>query len=309
MGRADGRGGRRSGQDCGARPGPQPSADATECRRETLGDGPARRGRDASCSLGAARRRPALLATHQGVDRLAHPHPGAVQQYTLVLCTDAKQFTRRLGVVALDIAKDDDGALPGGQAIDRRLDVVPKLAAGHQPFGVQLVPRTRHLQPMPVGGEAGGFAQRVLLGGQCDKADFAAAPSAGAIEHDREQPGADGRPALEPADAGENGQPGILHHLLGLGMAADDRGGDAHQRAVKAADQPAIGVGIAAPQAFEEGRIVELGAAWRHGSGHCMARYGEAWSGGRAGCNETGPTLVGQDKGTRAPCYAAGMSA
>jgi hypothetical protein len=40
-----------------------------------------------------------------------------------------------------------------------------------------------------------------------------------------------------------------------------------------------------------------------------MARYGEAWSGGRAGCNETGPTLVGQDKGTRAPCYAAGMSA
>jgi len=35
---------------------------------------------------------------------------------------------------------------------------------------------------------------------------------------------------------------GILHDLLGLGVIADNRGGDAHQRGMGAADQAPKGV-------------------------------------------------------------------
>ncbi len=288
----DGRGGDPSGQVGGAGPGQHPSSDAIDSRREALGDRPARRPRNARGPADLAGRTP-LLAAHQHVDRIAHPHPGAVQQHALVLGADAKQRASRLGVVALDIAQDDDGPLPGRQAVDRRLHVVPKLAARDQPFRIQLVPRTRHLQPVAVGGEPGGIGRRVLLGGQGDKADFTAPPGAGAIEHDRKQPGADRGAALEAADTGKDGEPGVLHNLLGLGVAADHRSGHAHEGTMEAADQPAIGIGLAAPQALDEGRIVEFGAAWWHDSDYRRARGKRgAWSDEGTGCNETPPKAV-----------------
>jgi len=39
-----------------------------------------------------------------------------------------------------------------------------------------------------------------------------------------------------------DGKPGILHDLLGLGVIADNRGGNAHQRGMEAADEAPMGV-------------------------------------------------------------------
>ena len=61
------------------------------------------------------------------------------------------------------------------------------------------------------------------------------------------------------ADAGEHREPGVLHHLLGLRPAADDRGSDADERAVEPPDQRAVSLLVAAAQPGQEFRLVELG--------------------------------------------------
>ena len=96
-------------------------------------------------------------------------------------------------------------------------------------------------------------------GGQADQPAFARGPGARAVQHDAEHPGDQRGATLEAADAGEHRQPGVLHHLLGLRAAADDRGGDADQRAMEAPDQRSIGAFFATAQPGQEVRLVELG--------------------------------------------------
>ena len=52
--------------------------------------------------------------------------------------------------------------------------------------------------------------------------------------------------------------PGVLHHLLRLGAAADDAGGHPHQRGMEAPHQAAIRCFLAGAQAGEELGLVEL---------------------------------------------------
>ena len=102
---------------------------------------------------------------------------------------------------------------------------------------------------------------------QPDRPGLAAGTRPSAVQHDAEHPGDQAGSALEPADPGMHREPGVLHHLLGLGVAADDRGGDAYQRAMEPADQPLIGALVALPQASQECRVIEfavVGATHAH---------------------------------------------
>jgi hypothetical protein len=55
-------------------------------------------------------------------------------------------------------------------------------------------------------------------------------------------------------------EPGVLHHLLALRMAANDCGGHADQQTVESADQLLIRALVTLPQPGKESRIVEFAA-------------------------------------------------
>ena len=65
---------------------------------------------------------------------------------------------------------------------------------------------------------------------------------------------------------GEHVEPGLLDHILGVGVAARDRAGGAEQALVVAPDQDLEGGAIAGKHARDRRAIVELGAGG--GSGH-----------------------------------------
>ena len=87
---------------------------------------------------------------------------------------------------------------------------------------------------------------------QADQATLPAGAGARAVQHDAEHPGDDARSALKPVNSGKHREPRVLHDLLGLGPAADDRGSDADQRGVKAPDQRSIGLFVALAQPCQE---------------------------------------------------------
>jgi hypothetical protein len=217
--------------------------------------------------LGAGRRRIA----DQRVHGLADTGAGAVQQHPLVLRADGEQFTNFLGFPSLHIAEQNNRALAGRQFLDRILHMLPELPPADDPFRADLVPEPRRLDPVAVRLESprlhctlAGLAA-IEDGRQRHRAALAGDAGAGSVEHDGEQPGGQGGPPLEPADAGEHRQPGVLHHLLGLGAAANDGRRDTDQRAMEAADQDAVGALLAVAQAFQKGGIIELGGT--HGPG------------------------------------------
>ena len=144
--------------------------------------------------------------------------------------------------------------------------VVPKLAPADDALRADLVPQPRRFHPVPVRLE-GRQRHRPLprLAAIChirqpNRAGLAAGPRPGAVQHDAEHPGDEAGAPLEPVDPGMHREPGVLHHLLALRMAADDRGGHADQRTVEPADQPLIRALVTLPQPGQESRIVEFAA-------------------------------------------------
>ncbi len=88
----------------------------------------------------------------------------------------------------------------------------------------------------------------------------------GPVDQDVEQPRAQRRPALEPLDAPDQAEPGVLHDLLGDGPAGDHGLGQAQEGGVVALDdQPERGL-VACPQPGDELRILhDRGAYARAG--------------------------------------------
>src|ERR1700722_10546340 len=145
--------------------------------------------------------------------------------------------------------------------------MVPQLTAADDPLGIHFVPQPGCLHPMAVRFEfrdidcPSARTGALHQGRQANKPPLAARARPRTVEYDAEQPGDDTGAALERTDAGKYSQPGVLDHFLGLGAAADDRGGDADERSVEPPDQPPVGMLIAASQAGEEFRLIELGLA------------------------------------------------
>ena len=154
------------------------------------------------------------------------------------------------------------------QHLDRVLNVIPELSPTDDTFGADLIPQAWRLHPVPVRLER-RRRHRAFAGlgavedsGQPNRPSFPADPRTGAIHHDAEQPSGQGGPAFESADIGEDRQPSVLHHFLGLRLAADDRRCDPGHGRMKAADQRAVCALVPIPQFGQEGRIVEF--AQRH---------------------------------------------
>lgn len=122
---------------------------------------------------------------------------------------------------------------------------------------------------MPVGFEFGegnaAFGGRRTLHqrAQSDQPAFAGDPGSGAVHDNAENPGDEARTLLEASNPGKHREPRILHDLLRLGVAADDRRREAYERGVETANQHSVGHGIAQTQARQELWIVELGRAHR----------------------------------------------
>src|SRR5205085_2670530 len=69
------------------------------------------------------------------------------------------------------------------------------------------------------------------------------------------EPGAEQRAALEAVDPPDDGQPGVLHDLLGHGVATHVGAGHAAQPAVVPADQFDVGLLVARPQPLDQGLV------------------------------------------------------
>ena len=95
---------------------------------------------------------------------------------------------------------------------------------------------------------------------QADQAALPRGTGARTVQHDAEHPGDDDWSGPRSRRYPENtASQRVLHHLLGLGAAADDRRGEAGQRTVEAPDQRAVRLLIATAQPGQEFRLVELG--------------------------------------------------
>jgi hypothetical protein len=66
---------------------------------------------------------------------------------------------------------------------------------------------------------------------------FSTGGGAGPVEKDAEEPGLERGPALEPLDAPDDREPGVLAHLFGDGPAADGGLGEAKQPRLVHADE------------------------------------------------------------------------
>jgi hypothetical protein len=218
-----------------------------------------------------------LRLAHQPVDRRPHPAAGPVQQHALIFGGDAEQGTGLLRAAILDIAQNDDRLLAGRQKLDRLPHMHPELPSGDQALRVQHVPQRGDLLPMPVRLELPGLHRPLhpIEPRQRHGAALGGDAGTGAVHHDGEDPAGQARSAFEPVDAAKHRQPGILHHLLRLGAAADDALRHPHQRRVIAADQPPIGRLIAVAQQRQELRRVKLAVITRHGilPVHMMSHY------------------------------------
>jgi hypothetical protein len=133
------------------------------------------------------------------------------QQHTLGLAGDAEHHAGIPGAAAFHLAQHHDRALAGGWLPDRRLPIRPQLPPADQPLRL-------------IVSHSLGASTRCASGRDPESG------TARTAQHDAEQPARQAGSALESVDAGVDSEPPVLHHRAGLGMTADDRGGDAHQR-------------------------------------------------------------------------------
>ena len=123
-------------------------------------------------------------------------------------------------------------------------------------------PGAGHVKARTIDGWAG------VADGDAPMLTHAGAP--GPVDEDRKEPRPEGGATGEPVEPTQNGQPGLLHDLLGDGSAGDERAGDSHHRLVVSLDQREERLLLPGAQPREELVVVALRtrAAAKRGERH-----------------------------------------
>ena len=194
-----------------------------------------------------------------------------MQQHPLIFRGDRQQFAGFLRVPPLHIAQHDDRFLARGQCINHDLHVAPELAARHHPLRIKLIPQPGHVRPMTIGFE-GRQRHTAIVRRRAvhqliepNQPPFPGHAGPCPVHHNTKDPGCEARPALKPSHPPIHRDPRILHHLLRLGLAANNGGGRPDQRGVETPDELTVSFGVALPQAGQKGRIIEFGRSHRIG--------------------------------------------
>src|SRR5215475_14798809 len=140
-----------------------------------------------------------------------------------------------------------------GQAFDRRAEQPGELPRLDPVLGL-LDPAFRRVRPSATRAEPGGVHHRAGIGHR----DAALLPHAGrprTVDQDAEQPGLQRGPALEPVQAAEHRQPGVLDDLLGHRRAGHERQREPEHGTVVAFHERDEGPFVTRPQAAEQLRV------------------------------------------------------
>src|SRR3954447_22710476 len=220
-----------------------------------------RRSRRSSCEL--------LLEV--ALELGAHARAGAMEDHALVARRQLEQVADLLGLEPLDVAQRQHRLLRLGERSDRRAQPFARLERREPALGV--LPRSRRRGPVPR--PRGAVALEALRRhgrlvacprerGEWHAAALAYAAGLRLVGEDVEQPRLEGRPLLEAVQAVDGRDPRLLHDLLGDGVGADVRAGDALEARVVAGHEGDEGVLVAGPQRVEE-RGVPVGRPMRGG--------------------------------------------
>ena len=181
-----------------------------------------------------------------------------MQQYALVAVTQLEQLTDLLGGYSHEVAERDHGPLGGRQRVHGLEQVLAQLGREQAGLGVAVEPG-RGARPAAVGTERGRLDGRAVVAlerGERDAAGVADGVGACAVDEDAEDPGAQGRAALEVVKSTDHGEPGLLNDLVGRRARAHERPRDASQRPVVPVDEGPEGSFVSGPQTFEKDAIV-----------------------------------------------------
>src|SRR6266567_1429060 len=192
-----------------------------------------------------------------------------MEQDPLVRLGDAEDVTGLPRFEPLHVAHGDHGPLPRREGLDGAGDHAHGLVR-HQPVLGDAVPRPGEAGPAsrprvarreePVRIDGGLIWPRVEQRGERDAPPLSLAPGDGPVRQDAEDPRLQRRTPLEPVEALQHGQPGLLDHLVGHGRGGDERPGKAAHGSGELVDQPGEGALVATPQGVEQrGLVARLG--------------------------------------------------
>src|SRR5579859_4657749 len=185
-----------------------------------------------------------------------------MQPHALVLGTDRQQPTDLAGVQPRDVAQHDHLPLLRRQCIDGVAHVGHRLLA-KDAFFRDVGPRVRECLPHAVASEPFGVDRRPgrVAPQQRRKRKhppFAALPAAGDVEGDAEDPCLQAGATLEPIQAADAGQPGLLDNVLRDGPVLDVAHGETDQRTVIALHERGEGVLVALLERVQLRRVALL---------------------------------------------------
>jgi hypothetical protein len=153
-----------------------------------------------------------------------------VQEHPLVAIGDTQQLSDVRGFETFHVAQHDHFALLVGEVRQQLVDTVGE-ALGDEAVVDTVRPRGGRVRPRTVAIEP--FDVVVRLAGPL----LAACGRPRSVQEDAEEPRLERRAPLEPLDATDNGQPGVLARLFRHGPAADGRLCEAEQTRLVPADE------------------------------------------------------------------------
>ncbi len=188
-----------------------------------------------------------------------------MQEHSLVGPADRRNVTDLGRLEALDVPERDHGALARGQLLQGLLEAVEGLAPHGDALGGVLGPVMGRAGPAAVGAKPIRVLRALGAMGRAEGGEGGGAilpPGAGpgAVGEDAEDPGLEGGASLEPGQALEHREPGLLHDLVGRRGAGHEGAGEPSQGGIVATDHLDEGGLVSVEQATHEQRLGRRGA-------------------------------------------------
>jgi len=189
----------------------------------------------------------------------------AMQEHTLIGLGQVERITDLVRGPSQDVPETDHLGLHRRQHRDRSADHVERLGSLGPLFG-HPAPIERQGRP-PAGVRIPGCPERARVerrqvevvpgeGREGHAAVLPLAPCLGRVDQDPEDPGAQGRTALEPIETLDDPEPRLLHDLVGDRVARDVHPGyPAHRRAQLVHEHHERGL-VTRPESLDEGEII-----------------------------------------------------
>ena len=184
-----------------------------------------------------------------------------MKEHPLIGLGKFQNVTRFLGSASLHVPQKNDRSLTAGKGVDRVVNVFEKLSrsepllrGGEVPRPRRFVPRPRRAEPSWIDGRlAGSF---LIDLGKEDHPTISNRPGPGAVGQDAEDPCPETRSSFEAIQSLQDGEPGLLDHLIGRRRALDEGSGQPDHCAMVSANELPKCLFVTALQARDEPRLI-----------------------------------------------------